>query len=70
MMAVAAGNIARQMMIGNQYLHAQPIGFGYAFNAGNAIIDGEQDIRLFGGMRKLYDFRGQSVTEFKAVGTR
>ena len=60
--------VAGQVVVGDQHFHAQAVCFGDAVDAGDAVVDGDQDVGffLFGG--EADDFRRQAVTVIKAVG--
>ena len=36
--------VAGQVMVGDQHLHAQAVGFGHAFHAGDAVVHGDKDV--------------------------
>ena len=55
------------MVVGNQYLHSKPVCSGHAFHTGDAVVYGNQYVRL-GLRRELHNFRRQAVTIFKPVG--
>ena len=59
----------RQVMVGDQRRDAQFAGAGDALQAGDAVIDGDDQVgRLFGG--QFDDFRRQAVAELEAVGNQ
>ncbi|MNS50718.1 hypothetical protein D3C72_833740 [compost metagenome] len=58
--------IAGQVVVGDQYFEASLFGSGHAFDAGDAVVDGDQQLRL-AGQCDLDDFRGQAVAIFEAV---
>ena len=39
-------HVARQMVVGDDDLHAESVGLGHAIHAGDAVIDGDEDVRL------------------------
>ena len=59
--------LARQMMIGDDHPDRQRIGTFHALDAGHAVVDRNDPVRMpLGG--QLDQFRGQPVAEFEAVG--
>ena len=59
--------IARQVMVGNQYFNAQLTRPLYPGHAGNAVVHGNNDVRL--ALRcQLDNFRRQAIAVLKAVG--
>ena len=55
------------MVVGDQRGDAQLVGAGNAFQAGDAVVDGDDQVgRLLGG--NVDDFRREAVAEFEAVG--
>jgi hypothetical protein len=38
--------VARQVVVGNDYAHAQPLGLGDARHAGDAVVDGDEQVGL------------------------
>jgi hypothetical protein len=55
-----------QVMIGDDHTHAQPIGFRHAFDAGDAIVHGDQQVRA-ALRRQANDFRRQTVAVLKSI---
>ena len=60
--------VAGQVVIGDQHLDAETIGFGHAFDAGNAVIDCDNHIGLFFTLGEFHDLWCEAVTILKAVG--
>jgi hypothetical protein len=59
--------VARQVVVGDQRGDAVLLGAGDAFQAGDAVVDGDDQVgRLLGG--DIDDFRRQAVAELEAVG--
>ena len=55
------------MVVGDEHLHAPRLRGSHAFVAGDAVVDGQQQIGLsLGG--QLDDFRGQAIAVFEAIG--
>ena len=57
---------AGQMMIRDQYLDAMTVGYRYAVNTGNTVVDGQQQVGRT-ACRNLDDLRRQSVAEPEAI---
>ena len=55
------------MVIGDYNLHTQTIGFIDSFNTGDAIIYGDQQLRLALGSQ-INNFRGQAIAIIKTIG--
>src|SRR5690606_32008508 len=60
--------LARQMMVSDNNIDATSLGFGHAFDAGDAVIDGDDNIRSFFTYCEFDDFRCQAIAVFEAVG--
>ena len=56
----------RQMVIGNQHCDSALVCFRHAFHAGNAVIHGDQEIRLASG-GKTHNFRSEPIAVFKTI---
>jgi hypothetical protein len=54
------------MMVGDQHLDAKPVGSGYAIDARDAVVDGDQQLRC-ARSRECDEFRRQSIAELEAV---
>ncbi len=59
--------LTRQMVIGNQYLHAGRLGRRHPGDAGDAVIHRDQKLGA-AGHRQLDDLGGKAVSELEAVG--
>ncbi|MNZ19294.1 hypothetical protein D3C78_363190 [compost metagenome] len=59
--------MARQVVIGHQYFQARSLGGCHAFDAGDAVVDGDQQLRL-ALQGHLDDLRGQAIAVLEAVG--
>jgi hypothetical protein len=59
--------VARQVMVGHQHRNAQFVGACHAFDAGDAVVHGDDDVRL-GMRREIDDFGRQAVAVLEAVG--
>ena len=59
--------LTRQMVIGNQYLHAGRLGRRHPGDAGDAVVHRDQELGA-AGHRQLDDLRGEAITELEAVG--
>jgi hypothetical protein len=56
----------RQMVVGNQHLQTETLGFIDAFHRADAIVDGDQEIRApLGG--QPHDLRRQAVAELESI---
>ncbi|MNE41071.1 hypothetical protein D3C80_1351230 [compost metagenome] len=55
------------MVVGDQYLEPGGLGCRHTLDAGNAVVHGDQQLRLT-LQRHLDDFRGQAIAVFEAVG--
>ena len=64
--ASAAGGLARQVVIGHQHLHALGVRHVDAGVRGDAVIDGDDQLRA-ARRRLLHHFGAQAVAVFKAV---
>ncbi len=60
--------VARQVVVGDDHFDAAPVGFDHAVDAGDAVVDGDDDVgRLFArGQRD--DLGRQAVAVLEAVG--
>ena len=58
------------MVIGHQHLHAQTVGLGNALDAGDAVVDSDEDVRLAGRALRGHarELGREPVTELEAVG--
>jgi hypothetical protein len=71
--------IPREVVIGNEYLHAETVGFRHPFYTGYAIIDSDQYVRAarptgwgcaWGTGCKTHDLGCEAITVFEAVGDK
>ena len=60
--------IGRQVMIGDEHIDAASLCLGHTIDAGDAVIDRNDDVRRFFLCGERDDFRRQAVTIFEAIG--
>ena len=56
------------MVVGHHHFDAAPVGFGHAVDAGDAVVDGDDDVRFLFPCGQFDDLRRQAVAVFKAIG--
>lgn len=59
--------LTRQMVIGNQYLHASRLGRRHPGDAGDTVIHRDQELGAT-GHRQLDNFGGEAVAKLEAIG--
>jgi hypothetical protein len=60
--------VGRQMVVGDDDVDAAPVRLGHAVDAGDAVIDRDDNVGRLFARRQRDDFRRQAVTVFEAVG--
>ncbi len=55
------------MVIGHDHFYAATVRLGDAIDTGNAVINGDDNVRRFFTLRQIDDFRCQTVTVFESV---
>ena len=66
--APAGSVVGRQVMVGDDHLDAAPVGFGHAVDAGDAVVDRDDDVRALFRCGQRDDFRRQAIAVLEAVG--
>ena len=55
------------MVVSDQHLNAAPVGFRHAIDAGDPVVNSDDDVRAT-LCRECDDFRRQSIAKLKAIG--